>query len=236
MNDVENAKKHVTELFDRISPVYDLVNQIVSFGVDRRWRKAILAHIPVEPEQTLVDLATGTAAQILALSKSPYVGKFYGFDLSTNMLALGQKKLAKRGLKKKTLLQVGNALSVPVANQFCDIATISFGIRNVTEPLKCLSEMHRILKPGGSCFVLEFSIPTLKLIKLPYLFYLRKILPKIGSLLSKNKEAYTYLNQTIESFPSGDAFLQMMETAGFTSCKQLPLSFGIASLYSAKRP
>jgi demethylmenaquinone methyltransferase/2-methoxy-6-polyprenyl-1,4-benzoquinol methylase len=235
MKDLENRKKYVTELFDRISPVYDLVNRVVSFGIDKRWRRALLPHVPAGTDQTLVDLATGTADQILALSKSPYIGKFYGFDLSTNMLALGQKKLAKRGLKKKTLLQVGNALGIPVASQFCDIATISFGIRNVTDPLKCLSEMHRILKPGGACFVLEFSIPTSKLVKAPYLFYLRKILPRVGSLLSKNKEAYTYLNKTIESFPSGNAFLQMMETAGFTSCKQIPLSFGIASLYLAKK-
>ena len=236
MRDREVSKENVAELFDRISPVYDMVNRIISLGIDKHWRNSLLKHVPLLPDQTLCDLATGTADQILALSKSPFIGKFYGFDLSTGMLLLGQKKLAKKGLKKKTLLQVGNALGVPVADQFCDLTTISFGIRNVTEPLKCLSEMHRILKPGGSCFILEFSIPTSKWIKTPYLFYLRHILPKIGFLISKNKEAYSYLNETIESFPSGQAFLQMMKTAGFSQLKQIPLSFGIASLYLGKKP
>ena len=235
MNERKVSKEHVTELFDRISPVYDLVNRVLSFGIDKRWRKELLRHIPNEPDQTAVDLATGTADQIVALSKSPYIAKFYGFDLSTNMLLVGKKKLEKRGLKKKSLLQVGNALGIPVADQFCDLTTISFGIRNVSEPIKCLKEMHRILKPGGSSFILEFSIPKSKLISIPYLFYLRKILPRIGGLLSKNREAYTYLNQTIESFPSGEAFLQMMKTAGFTSVKQIPLSFGIVSLYLGKK-
>lgn len=235
MRDREISKQNVTELFDRISPVYDLINRVLSFGIDKQWRKALLKYIPLEQDLTMVDLATGTADQILALSKCPFIGKFYGFDLSTHMLLLGQKKLAKKGLRKKTLLQIGNALGVPVADQFCDLATISFGIRNVTEPLKCLSEMHRILKPNGSCFILEFSLPSLKLIRVPYLFYLRHVLPKIGSWISKHKEAYSYLNETIESFPSGDAFLQMMKGAGFSSCKQVSLTFGIVSLYIGKK-
>jgi demethylmenaquinone methyltransferase/2-methoxy-6-polyprenyl-1,4-benzoquinol methylase len=235
MRDSEISKENVTELFDRISSVYDFVNRVISFGIDKYWRNSLLRHIPILVDQTLVDLATGTGDQILALSKSPFIGKFYGFDLSTNMLLLGQKKLAKKGLKKKTLLQIGNALGVPVASEFCDLTTISFGIRNVTEPLKCLSEMHRILKTNGLCFVLEFSIPKSKIIKTLYLFYLRNILPKIGYWISKNKEAYSYLNETIESFPSGEAFLQMMKSAGFSSCKQIPLSFGIVTLYLGKK-
>lgn len=235
MREPKIAKEHVSEMFDQISSVYDLTNRVISFGVDKFWRKSLLRHIPLLADQTHVDLATGTGEQILALSKSPFIGKFYGFDLSTNMLLLGQKKLAKKGLKKKTLLQIGNALSVPVANEFCDLTSISFGIRNVTEPLKCLTEMHRILKPNGLSFILEFSLPRSKIIRSFYLFYLRHILPKIGFLISKNNEAYSYLNKTIESFPSGEAFLQMMKSAGFSSCKQIPLSFGIVSLYVGKK-
>ncbi len=235
MSGHEISREHVTELFDRISPSYDLVNCLVSFGIDRGWRKKFLKYLPKQTELTMCDLATGTGDQIIAASKCPYIGKFYGFDLSTGMLNLGQKKLAKKGLKKKALLQVGNALSLPVADSFCDITTITFGIRNVTSPLKCLSEMHRILRPGGLCFVLEFSLPTSKWIKPSYLFYLRHILPKIGGMISKNKAAYTYLNETIESFPAGKAFLEIMEAAGFNDCKQVPLSFGIASLYIAKK-
>jgi len=235
MSESEQVKKRVTEMFDQISSVYDVTNKIISFGTDKLWRKSLLKQIPLLEDQTLVDLATGTGEQILALGNSPFIGKFYGFDLSTNMLLLGQKKIARKGLKKKTLLQIGNALSVPVANEFCDLTSISFGIRNTTEPLKCLSEMHRILKSKGLCFILEFSLPKSKIIRSLYLFYLRHILPKIGYLISKNREAYSYLNKTIESFPSGEAFLQMMKSAGFSSCKLFPLSFGIVSLYVGKK-
>ena len=235
MSNQEISREHVTELFDRISASYDLVNRALSFGIDRGWRKKLLKYIPQKTGLTLCDLATGTGDQIIALKNSPFIGKFYGFDLSTGMLNFGQKKLLKIGLQKKAILHIGNALAVPIEDNFCDIATISFGIRNVTDPLKCLSEMRRILKPGGLCFVLEFSLPTSKLIKPLYLFYLRRILPKIGGILSKNKAAYSYLNETIESFPSGSAFLHLMETAGFISCKQVPLTFGIASLYIAQK-
>ena len=223
------------ELFDNIASVYDGINRILSLGIDMRWRKQLLQHVPKFPDQILCDLATGTADQLITLAKSPFITKCYGFDLSTNMLLLGQKKLAKKGLRKKTLLQVGNALSIPVANGFCDLATISFGIRNVSEPGKCLTEMYRILKPQGTALILEFSLPSSPLIKGPYLLYLRHILPRIGGLLSKQKEAYQYLNRTIESFPSGASFLELMHSANFSECRHIPLSFGIASLYIGKK-
>jgi demethylmenaquinone methyltransferase/2-methoxy-6-polyprenyl-1,4-benzoquinol methylase len=237
MREKKISKEQVSELlFDRISSVYDFANRILSFGIDKYWRNSLLGLIPSEPDLTLVDLATGTADQILSLSRSPHISKFYGFDLSTNMLLLGQKKILKRGLRKKTLLQLGNAMQVPVASNFCDLVTISFGIRNVVDPIKCLSEMSRILKSGGSAFVLEFSKPKSKLIRLAYLFYLRKILPKLGYMLSKNKEAYTYLNETIETFPSGEEFLKLMKDSGFITLKKYPLTFGIATIYVGKKP
>ena len=221
----------VTQLFDTISPSYDLVNRLVSFGIDQRWRQTMLKEVPQVHGQTVCDLATGTGDQISVLAKSPFIQTLYGFDLSTQMLKIGQEKLKKANLLKKAILQVGNALSVPVKDEFCDLATISFGIRNVAEPVKCLIEMHRILKPTGKALILEFSMPKSKLVRNPYLIYLRHILPKIGGFISKSPDAYVYLNQTIESFPSGNAFLQMLQTAGFHSAKQIPLSFGIASLY-----
>lgn len=227
----DKKSAYVTELFDQIAPTYDGINRILSMGIDKMWRKAMLKHIPQKPNQVLVDLATGTADQIIAMAKSPFVEKLYGFDLSTQMLLLGQEKLIKKKLDKKSCLQIGNALAIPLPDQFCDIATISFGIRNVQDPLKCLQEMHRILKPGGICCILEFSLPPTKIVRATYLLYLRHILPKIGTILSKNREAYTYLNTTIESFPSGEAFLRLMHTAGFSSCKATPLTLGIASLY-----
>jgi demethylmenaquinone methyltransferase/2-methoxy-6-polyprenyl-1,4-benzoquinol methylase len=236
MRDKKISKDQVSELlFDRISCVYDFANRVLSFGIDKYWRNSIIKLIPSEPEQTLVDLATGTADQILSLSKSPHIAKFYGFDLSTNMLLLGQKKILKKGLRKKTLLQVGNAMQVPVASNFCDLVTISFGIRNVVDPLKCLNEMNRILKDDGTAYILEFSKPKSKFIRSLYFFYLRKILPRLGYLLSKNKEAYTYLNETIETFPSGEAFLNLMKSAGFISLRKHPLTFGIATIYVGKK-
>lgn len=228
----EKVPRHnVTAMFDRIAPTYDRLNRILSFGIDRGWRKKILKHLPASRDMTLVDLATGTADQILALAKSNRISSFMGFDLSLQMLTLGQKKIEKAGLKEQVLLQIGNALDIPLPPDSVDLATIAFGIRNVLDPLRCLREMHRILKKEGTAYILEFSTPTFPPFRLLYLFYLRTILPAIGNLLSKDPSAYTYLNQTIEEFPSGKPFGSLMHQAGFNHVQILPLTFGVATLY-----
>ncbi len=219
------SRHQIITLFDHIAPSYDRINRLLSFGIDRYWRRALLRHLPQKEGIVAVDLATGTGDQILALLKSRKIAKVYGFDLSEEMLKLAKKKMRD----ERVSLSLGNALSIPLDDESADIVSISFGIRNVTDLPKCLDEIHRVLRPGGVALILEFSMPRFSLIRWPYLFYLRHILPKVGRWLSSHYDAYTYLNETIESFPSGDAFLEKMK--GFSKVEALPLTFGIVSLY-----
>ena len=230
-----HSKENISELFDQISSTYDLTNKILSFGMDKLWRRAVTKKVPSKPNQIAIDIATGTADQIIDLFRSPSIKKCYGIDLSKKMLLIGQKKLIRKGLLENVHLRLADAQNLPINDQSCDLATNSFGLRNLPDPLKGLSEMYRVLKPAGVALILEFSLPSSVFVRPFYLTYLRHILPKIGGLLSKNAKAYPYLNKTIESFPFGSTFLQLMKQAGFKRCKQFPLTLGIATLYQGMR-
>lgn len=227
------SRHTVTAMFDRIAPTYDRLNTILSCGLDRYWRKAVGKRLPKQGG-IVVDLATGTCDQIITLSKHPTF-TFIGIDLSEKMLQLGQNKIKKLGLSDRVRLELGSALTIPLAEESCDCVTMSFGIRNVQDPIKCLEEIRRILKPGGRVLILEFSRPSSFIMEKGYLFYLRHILPFIGRSLSKDKDAYTYLNQTIEEFPSGKDFIAMMDQAKFTKTEASPLTFGVVNLYVGQK-
>lgn len=218
-------------MFDRIAPTYDRLNKILSCGIDRYWRKALAKRISGRKDALLVDLATGTADQIIALKNNSSIRSFIGYDLSEKMLSLGQKKIDQLGLSKKVKLELGSALNIPLQRESVDLVTMSFGIRNVTSPSKCLSEIHRVLSLDGQVLILEFARPRSSWIRSFYLLYLRRLLPLIGRYVSKDPEAYTYLNETIEEFPSGNEFLALMQAAGFVKTKSVPLTLGIVNLY-----
>lgn len=220
-------KKHSYKLFNAIATSYDKTNRILSFGIDLYWRKKLCSHLPITDQMQLIDLATGTGDQLFTICKKHPNIKGVGIDLSEKMLGLARRKNKCGNIR----FEVGDAQGILFKTGRFDIATMSFGIRNVLSPIKCLKEIHRVLKNNGSCFILEFSMPSSLLIKHSYLFYLRNILPKIGKWLSSHHEAYTYLNKTIESFPKGSDFLKLMQEAGFQDTKQIPLTFGIASIY-----
>jgi len=222
----------VPKMFDAISPTYDLVNRILSLGQDFRWRKKVAKFLPLKPHLEILDLATGTGDQIAALYRSgASIHKAVGIDLAEEMLAIGRTKL-------KTIpsveLRRGDAQKLVFGNESFDAATFSFGIRNVPDPLASLKEIHRVLRKRGKCLILEFSMPD-RLIRPFFLFYLRKILPRLGGILSKNFAAYKYLNQTIETFPSGESFLALMKNAGFNSLKRIPMNFGSVTLYVGEK-
>lgn len=225
------SRHSVTAMFDRIAPTYDKLNKILSCGVDRYWRKALSKELSKQENSLLVDLATGTADQIISLKNHSSIKRFIGFDLSEKMLFLGQKKIEKHSLTEKVKLELGSALNIPLAANSAGYVTISFGIRNVTDPTKCLGEIYRILSPSGQALILEFSRPTSPLIRNAYLLYLRRVLPVIGKYISKDPEAYIYLNETIEEFPSGQEFLALMNAAGFVNTKIISLTLGIVNLY-----
>ena len=232
----EMAKpQSITQMFDQISPTYDRVNRILSLGMDRGWRRKTATFLPKKKNLHLLDLATGTADQIISLFESKAsIGSAIGLDLASEMLSIGEKKIQEKPYGKQIELQVGDAMAIPFEPEQFDACTFSFGIRNVADPLISLSEIHRVLKPDGRCLVLEFSLPPFP-IKTPYLFYLRRILPWLGGKLSTHPEAYRYLNRTIESFPSGKNFLFLMNRAGFSKSSAHPMAFGAVTLYVGEK-
>ena len=230
------SRTEVWKMFDRIAHRYDLLNRLLSFGQDVIWRKKVAKHLRDIPEQYVLDLATGTADLLLTIyQRNPSVQKGVGIDLAEKMLEVGRRKIAQHNLNQQLSLQIGDATTIPFAENTFDAVTIAFGIRNVENLKKSLREKLRVLKPGGRSVILEFSLPANRFIRSVYLFYFRKILPKVGGLISGDKYAYQYLNETVESFPYGDDFCNLMKEAGFLRVESTPLTFGIATIYQGDK-
>ena len=230
------SKSKVTSMFDRIAHRYDLLNRLLSFGQDQRWRARVASHLPDKKGLSILDIATGTGDQILALCKQADIASALGIDLSENMLEIGRAKIKRRNLDKAIRLQTGDAEAIPAEDAGFDALTISFGIRNVSDVARALLEMRRVLKKGGRAIILEFSLPGNRLMRALYLFYFRRVLPRIGGAISGDSDAYRYLNRTVESFPHGEAFCDLMRAAGFKDVAARPLTFGIATIYQGDNP
>lgn len=229
------SRERVWTMFDRIAPRYDFLNRALSGGQDVWWRKRVGRYLPDSERLHLVDLATGTADQLCFLAKHPRVTSGVGLDLAEKMLAIGREKIQRAGLDPAFQLQTGDATAVPLPDACADVVTITFGIRNVESVETALAEIRRILKPGGRALILEFSLPANPIIRKTYLWYFRHVLPRIGGWVSGDAYAYRYLNETVEDFPYGEAFLALMKDAGFVQVKAHPLTFGIASIYQGDR-
>lgn len=232
-------EKHVAvrDMFDRIAPRYDCANRVLSFRRDVAWRKRMARFIADRRAVRLLDLATGTGDQILHfIEGGADIGAALGLDMAERMLAIGRAKIAERGLDAKVELRVGDAAAIPCEDGGFDAVSISFGIRNVGDVPRALREMRRVLKPGGRALILEFSLPENALFQPLYLFYLRRVLPRIGGALSGEGDAYRYLNRTIEGFPCGDAFCALMREAGFADVEAFPQTMGIATIYTGVKP
>lgn len=228
----EPSRHEVWRMFDRIAPRYDLLNRVLSGRRDVAWRHRMATLLPAGDRLRLLDVATGTGDQILSLmDASPRIVEACGVDMSEGMLEHGRAKIRARSLEGRVTLKRGDATAIPEPDAAYDLTTISFGIRNVENVVAGLREMRRILRPGGRALVLEFSQPTARWFRGLYFFYLRHMLPIIGGWFSGDREAYRYLNVTIETFPSGDAFCALMREAGFTQVHAIPLTLGIASIY-----
>ncbi len=237
VNGAEPSRREVWRMFDRIAPRYDLLNRVLSGRRDVVWRKRMATLAPAGERLRLLDVATGTADQILSLMDAvPRIVEATGVDMSEGMLAKGREKIAARGMDKKVELKTGDATALPVASGTFDLCTISFGIRNVVDVVAGLCEMRRVLRPGGRALVLEFSQPTARWFRGLYFFYLRHILPIVGGWFSGDREAYRYLNVTIETFPSGENFCALMREAGLVNVRAIPLTLGIASIYVGDAP
>ena len=233
MNSNSPSRTDVWKMFDRIAPRYDLLNRVLSVGQDVLWRHSVAKQIPSSSSQSILDIATGTADQLITICKKfHHVQYAVGIDMSLEMLSIGKRKVEKKNLNKLIKLIHGNALQLPFQDDSMDVITITFGIRNLVDIDIALTEMKRILKPGGKLIILEFSLPTNRLFQMIYLFYFRNILPAIGSLVSGDQKAYRYLNSTVETFPYGQAFCNIMKQAGFKKIDLNELHFGIATIYS----
>jgi demethylmenaquinone methyltransferase/2-methoxy-6-polyprenyl-1,4-benzoquinol methylase len=231
MDQLTPERENVHRMFDRIAHRYDLLNHLLSANRDKAWRQRMIALFPEGDRLEHLDLATGTADQLLTAYDSGRISRGIGLDPSEKMLALGRKKITSRSLEQALTLQSGNAEQLPFADRTFDLLTISFGIRNVTDVPRALSEMQRVLRPGGRALILEFSLPSNRLVRKSYLFYFRHILPRLGGLISGDSYAYRYLNRTVETFPYGHAFCSLMSDAGLRNVRENRLTFGIATIY-----
>ena len=230
------SRKKVWHMFDRIATRYDLLNRLLSFGQDIRWRNKLARMLPDRERLKVLDVATGTGDVILSLfEKNRNVFQAVGVDMSEKMLEIGRRKMRENHLDNVVELQLGDAAQLPFEDAQFDAVTIAFGIRNVYDVDKALQEMHRVLKPGGRALILEFSLPTQSMVRSAYLLYFRHVLPKIGGIISGDPYAYQYLNKTVESFPYGEAFCAIMEANGFNNVKAKPLTLGVATIYQGDK-
>ena len=231
--DAENDKKHNVELmFNSIARHYDFLNCFLSFGIDRIWRKKTVKIISRQYKNAhILDVATGTADLAIAAAKMPNT-KITGIDISEKMLEIGNQKVNKKRLSNSITLIKANSENIPFADNNFDVAMVAFGVRNFSDPPKGLSEMHRVLRNSGMLVVLEFSKPQGFPFRHLYNFYFKRILPLIGRLFSGNKEAYSYLPNSVSRFPDNENFLKMLSDAGFFETRQIKMTGGIASIYT----
>lgn len=230
----KGKKEQVTEMFNNISKRYDLLNHVLSLGIDILWRKKAIKILKPEKPKFILDIATGTgdfAIEALALKPD----KVIGVDISEGMLVVGRKKLQKMGLTDKIELQLGDSEKLLFPDNNFDAVIVSFGVRNFENLEAGLRDMLRVLKPGGTVVIIEFSKPQTFPFKQGYNFYFKAILPLIGKMVSKDNSAYTYLPESVQQFPYGQEFVEILRKVGYKEAKCKPLTFGISSIYTGKK-
>jgi demethylmenaquinone methyltransferase/2-methoxy-6-polyprenyl-1,4-benzoquinol methylase len=231
----ETKTQQVALMFDRIAFRYDFMNRFLSCGIDVTWRKkAIKELVDIEPESVL-DVATGTGDMALLLHRFLHPKRIVGIDISEGMLRLGVQKVEKQKLMNVISLQNGDSEAINFANDSFDAITSAFGVRNFEHLEKGLSEMMRVLRPGGKLVILEFSKPRKPIFKGFYQFYMNVVAPKAGKWLSKNKDAYQYLTESVKAFPDGDEFLHILRQTGYTGTYLKTLSLGICTIYCGSK-
>ncbi|QCR23302.1 bifunctional demethylmenaquinone methyltransferase/2-methoxy-6-polyprenyl-1,4-benzoquinol methylase UbiE [Pontibacter sp. SGAir0037] len=230
----DGKKSQVASMFNNIAGKYDFLNHFLSAGIDIIWRRKAVSLLAPEKPKLVLDIATGTADfAIETLKLKPE--KIVGVDISEGMLAVGREKLKKKGLSHKIELRYGDSEKLPFEDNTFDAITVAFGVRNFENLSKGLAEMNRVLKPGGTAVVLEFSKPKAFPMKQLYHFYFKNILPVVGRIVSKDNAAYTYLPESVQAFPDGKDFISIFENVGFKSTKWHSLTFGISSIYTGKK-
>ena len=231
----QSKKGQVEEMFDNISPRYDLLNHLLSLNIDKIWRRKTINKLRPYQPKTILDIATGTGDFAIAALKLGDVN-ITGIDISEGMLNVGREKIKVKKLDKQIRFKRADSEDLPFNEGEFDAAIVGFGVRNFENLKKGLSEIQRVLKPGGVFFVLEFSKPVSFPFKQIYMFYFTRILPLIGRMVSKDSNAYTYLPESVNEFPDGDRFLAILADVGFVQNECYRQTFGIASIYKAHKP
>jgi demethylmenaquinone methyltransferase/2-methoxy-6-polyprenyl-1,4-benzoquinol methylase len=233
-NSEQQKKQQVEQMFDNIAPKYDFLNHFLSLGIDKLWRKKAIRILSGYKTDSILDVATGTGDFAVAAAKlNPR--KIIGFDLSEQMLSVGRDKVDRLGLKDLIEFRKGDSEAMPFSNGQFDAITVAFGVRNFENLENGLKEFYRVLTDDGVAIILEFSKPRYFPMKQFYLFYFFKILPFIGGLVSKDSSAYAYLPASVMAFPDDLKFISVLQNAGFSNCRQVRLTFGIATIYIAQK-
>jgi demethylmenaquinone methyltransferase / 2-methoxy-6-polyprenyl-1,4-benzoquinol methylase len=233
--DAASKKAQVEQMFDKIAPKYDLLNRVLSLGIDVSWRKKALSYLAAQQPQQMLDVATGTADVAIMAARQLRPQSIVGIDISNQMLDFGRVKIKDADLQSVITLETGDSEQLRFDADSFDAVTVAFGVRNFEDLEKGLYEMHRVLRPGGQVVILEFSKPHIFPFKQLYNAYFRYVLPMIGRLTSRDMRAYTYLYESVQAFPEGDAFTQILSKIGYKNATSVRLTLGICSIYVASK-
>ena len=228
----DKTPDRIAGMFDAIAPRYDLLNHLLSAGIDRRWRKRAIASLGLTGRETLIDVCTGTADVALEATGA---ARIVGVDFAGAMLALGLRKVRAADRGRRIVLVRGDAMQIPVCDRIADAATVAFGIRNVQRPEVACAEMVRTLRRGGRLAILEFGVPRIPGIRTLYLWYFKHLLPLVGRAVSGHNAAYSYLPASVGTVPPPAEFSAILRQAGFTDIRADALTFGIVYLYTARK-
>jgi demethylmenaquinone methyltransferase / 2-methoxy-6-polyprenyl-1,4-benzoquinol methylase len=231
----DKTPSRIAGMFDAIAPRYDLLNHVLSAGLDRRWRTRAVEALALPDGARVLDLCTGTADLAIATVLGSRGTSVVGVDFAGAMLRLGLAKIRTASLERSIRLVRGDAAAIPVGTASCDAATIAFGIRNVAEPERALREIARVLRPGGRLAILEFGHPRVPGLRTLYSWYFRYMLPVVGRMISKHQSAYSYLPASVGTFPPPAEFSRTLAATGFSQVRAVPLTFGVVYLFVAQK-
>ena len=230
----QSKKEQVAQMFDTISGEYDGLNKIISLGTDASWKKKILQMVQLQHPTNILDIATGTGDLAILFAETS-AKEIIGLDISQGMLDIGKKKIEAKKLNTKIQMVLGDGENIPYSDNYFDVITVAYGVRNFENLEKGLSEILRVLKPNGTFIILETSVPTQFPFKQGYYVYTNFIMPTIGKLFSKDQKAYTYLSNSAQNFPFGEALNNILRKIGFIDVKDLPQTMGVATIYKATK-
>ncbi len=230
----ESKAQQIEKMFDNISGNYDFLNRVITFGMDKSWRNKVLEILKKKNPKNILDIATGTGDMAILFAKSNSQ-EIVGVDISRGMLDVADKKIKALNLQSKISTAVGTAEDLKFQDHSFDAINVTYGIRNFENLNKGLSEIYRVLNKNGIFTILETSVPSNALIRTGYMFYTKNIMPKIATLFSKDKAAYSYLSDSAVNFPHGEALKKILESQGFKNVKVLPQFFGASTIYMAEK-